>query len=788
LPVLEIGGEKAPFKGLADATVPLYGRSPQWLKSCVNFRVMPGGYLEARGGFDAVKPTGGTASDPISAGIFTGAHEHTMADGYVWTATTGGTVFSANLSQKAYFDLWPTSTLVSDSIYIFSDQKFSRVVFYIGQGSHSGAAPTFAYEYPTISDWTSDAALTTTLTPDFFTTGEQVLEFADPGSAWVPSVRNGVYGYGVRIRVSDVGGGFGRVTQSTQKIFSDWVGTRQIVVSSADATTGTNNGTLKYYGQSSATAASWNSIATDLFSGGHARTRFASYRNLLYMVNGKDQKKWDNNTLVDIGFTAPTVSSFTAASNVAGAGLNGVFKYAISLGYGPAGEWGESDALQSASVVTPADDAVDVTWALTSDTSQVDKIYVYRSVDLSSAQNVSLYSSFPFFRIATLTRNNVGTLPSTYQDTSQAFPFPPVEMDIVTNAPPTKCRFVGVHKNRLFLAGNPQFPGRSWWSDVFEMDAFNQDENFADFTRSTGGELKGVIEFADQMVHFTEDKMWGVSNVDQDQPSINEIANIGCIAPDSVKSSFGYLCWLSRTGVYVWDGQSPPEKVSNNLSFTFGKMTSEKHGKTRAEIHNRLYDIYLIDANNVEVGRFRYDLVTRSWSNLSLGVSAKWGPLCVVTAPPSHADAGVRHPLYGQCSLPASDFAVYLGEYTTQDNGNDYSCSVDVHFGPGGFREFTLERAFAYYAAASGWDTPALQNQTYANSLGDVAGVLTNRTPDSGLDYRRISAVPSEGTGGTADLVVSFVVDSASGGIANQQWLLSVGVEGSGVLPLIGNS
>jgi len=795
LAVLEIGGEKAPFKGLADATVPLYGRSPQWLKSCVNFRVMPGGYLEARGGFEALKPSGGTASDPILAGIYTGAHEHTMADGYVWTATTGGSVFSANLAQRAYFTIWISGAQVDDAIYIFSDQKFSRVVFNIGQGSFfSPTDPTFVYEYPTASDWGSHGALTTTSVPVFNVAGEQVLEFADPGTQWVRSVRNGVYGYGVRIRITDVGSGIGSpVTQADQKVFADWVGARQIYVASADATTSTANGTLKYYGQTTDIAASSNTVSSTLFSGGYARARFASYRNLLFMVNGKDQKRWDNNTLSDMGFVAPTFSTFTAAADAAtGSYVDGVFKYAISLGYGPAGEWGESDAVQSASVATPAGNPVNLAWTFTSDTTLADKVYVYRSVDLSSVpgSNTSLYSSFPFFRIATLTRNAGGSLPSTYQDTSQAFPFPPVEMDIVTNAPPTKCKFIAVHKNRIFLASNPQYPGRSWWSDVFE-EAFNQDENFADFTRSTGGQLTGIVEFADQVVHFTEDKMYGVSNVDQDVPSIYEIANVGCIAPDSIQAGFGYLCWLSRNGVYVWDGQKEPMRVSDNISFTFGKMTYENHGRSRAVIHTRLYDIYLMDSTDTELGRYRYDLVTHSWANVALGATAKWGPLCTVTAPVGHADSGVRHPLYGQCALPASDFAVYLGEYGTMDNDNSYSCSVIIHFGPGAFQEFKLDRAFAYYSVPSvtpGWGTPALDNTTVTNYLGDTAGTLTNRTPDSGLDYKRISAVPSEGTGGTADLDISFLVASTAGGTANRQWLLSVGVEGSGVLPMIGKS
>src|SRR5574342_1358040 len=94
----EIGGERRPFRGYIDP--PIYGRDPGYLINLQNFRVMPGGYLEARGGFEELKPSGGTGADPISAGIYTGAHEHTMPDGYVFTYETTGGTYSANLAQR----------------------------------------------------------------------------------------------------------------------------------------------------------------------------------------------------------------------------------------------------------------------------------------------------------------------------------------------------------------------------------------------------------------------------------------------------------------------------------------------------------------------------------------------------------------------------------------------------------------------------------------------------------------------------------------------------------------
>ena len=756
----------------------MYGRGPGWLKTCQNFRVMPGGYLEARGGHEKIKPSGGTDADPISAGIFTGGHEHTMADGFIWTAATGGTVYSSNVAQRGYFDIWPTTAALNDAVYVGSNVgRFSRVVFYVGQGTYGATNPTIAFEYPTASDWSATTALTTTSTPDFEVTGEQILEFAVP-SDWSLSVRNGVYGYFVRLRISALNDGVStKVTQSTQRVYCDWPGGKQIYVYSANAAAATNNGTLKWYGQSSASVVAWNSVSTSLFSGNFARARFASYRNILYAVNGKEQKRWDNHTLADMGFTAPTSSGATV--NVTAAGnLSGLFGYSIAYGYGPAGEWGESSPLALGDTGAIASKNAVWTLNLTSIPAQAEKIYCYRTTDLTSVPT-SATDSFPRFRIQTLSRDSTGTFPTTFTDNTVAFPFPPVEMDVVTNTPPTRCKFIGVHKNRLFLGSNNQYPGRVWWSDPFEAEAFNTDENFADFTRSTGGRLGGIIEFADQMVCFTEDQMFGIANVDQDVPSIYEIAKVGCIAPDSIQAGFGVLCWLGRNGVYVWDGSEPPQRVSDNTSDTFGTMSFESHGGSRAALYERMYEVDLIDNNNsiVQSDRPRYDLVTRTWNTLTHPSLKLWCPLMVATMPLGHVDANVRHPVYGQADKSGSDYAIYVGNVTTQDAGTSYTLLALAHFGPAGLTESILDKAFCYYYAADGWGTPALSLQNASsNFLGSPTGALTNLTADAALDYTRLSGIPAEGALGSGDILVLFTVTSAASGTVNAQRLLSLGV------------
>ena len=783
------------FLGLTD--LPLYNREAGWCKTLTNWRVRPGGYLEQRGGFDEIKPSGGTASDPISAGIFTGAHEHTMADGYIFTAGTGGTVFSANLAQRAHFEIWSSTVEAQhDAIYIGSTVgQFSRAVLYIGQALVSGgAAQTFTYEYPKAAAWDTDGnaatsgTLTTTSTPTFTATGEQTLEAAIPSDA-VKAVRNGIYGWWFRIRLSAVGGGITTAcrqgatanTLPSQKVYVDWPGAREIYVASANSASGTDNGTLKYYGQTSATDASWNSVSTSLFSGNYPRVRFASYRNLLYFVNGKDQKRWDGNTLANIGFTAPDLTT-TAATAVVGAGTalgDGVWLYAMTYGYGPAGEWGESSSTAIGTAATtvsggPATDAVRLEWAFnTTPGTDVDAIYIYRTPNLASTQ-ASGQAAFPYYRIKTFYRNSAGTLPSgtgasgPHTDETLALPFPPVDLDIATRTPPSRCKYIGVHKNRLFLGGNNQYPGRVWWAQPFQSEAFNTDEDFADFTRSTGGILTGMIEFNDQMVVMTEDQMFGIANVDQDIPSIYVIhPSVGCIAPDSLRTGYGSLMWAARDGIYRWTGEGQPENISNDI-YALQKMSSESHGGARGVIHSQMYDIYFITSGNTELTapRYRYDLVTGAWNTVTIGAAnKKWAPLANVTAPLAHADAGVRHALYGQAALSGTDYGVFLAEMTNQDDGSNFTCTAEVLLGPRGDKLYTVRSVAANYFAgtSSSFGSITLDFGGNSTAIGYpiVAGTSTT---DGSDDYSRVFCSATSRSTGTGDLLarIAAVTQSAT--------------------------
>lgn len=768
------------FLGLSE--LPIHNQPPGKLTLCKNFRVTPDGMLEARGGLEKLQPSGGTATAPISAGIYTGAHEHISPVAWIFRFD-GTSTYTNNLALQAYINYF-SGTAVGNRLYIVSPKKITNIVFLVGTAGTGGY--TILWKY---LDTGGAAQTLTGVTEDFKAAGTRTVTFSSPSDIGLNSVNN-VYGYVYYAEVATAVIST-MPTQKDQRIHINWEGMKEIYLGSSDSAGGAANGTIKRYGQSGTTAV-WTAITTSLTSTSNPRIRFASWRGYLYWVNGYEQKRYNLDSVADIGFTAPTGAVTTATGG--GTGLTGLFHYAVTYGYGAAGELGESNGLQTTATVAPVNQDVTVTLSgLTSVPAKgtVDVIYVYRSVDLSTAAAVSTsYGAFPFYRIKTVTRDANGNFPATTQDNTMRVPQPITTLNPVSNAPPSRCQFIWAHRSRMFFARNHVYPGRVWWTKNFEPESCNQDEDFADLTAGTGGGITAGIEFADQSIVFTEDTMYGITNVDQDQPYIYVIAKgIGCVAADSLRAGYGFLFWLSRGGLYVWDGESAPERVSDDLPLSFNSLSVEAHGGSRAAIYGRLYEVLFVSQSDAVTqaysgARFRFDLATKTWGAPEFSTSDVYiGPLMTVTAPLGHEDYGFRHPLYGKIQSTGSLFHVYVGEFKTVDDGAAISYAARVPIGPAHGQAMTARRAIAVYrvlgGGGGGWTTPAL---AVISGMGDNASASVSGpvATASGVNtFINIAHVQVGTMGGyMADVAVDFSVSSQAGGVANRQHLVGLYLDG----------
>lgn len=793
-----------PFGGLSD--LPAFVLAPGALRTCQNMFLKPGGYLEARGGIDKLRPSGGTATNPISSGVFSGFQEHVNPNAWcrVFDGSAGvGSQYGPNTVFNPMTEYFPSGTAGAngDATYFGADAPFSRIS-QVGGKSASIPGPwttaTVAWEYWNGAAW---SALTMIETPDFNLNTIQAASWNTP-SDWAPNsvgdaLNGNVYLYWVRARLSAVTAYVRGPEVMPPFIMS--VGVKEIYEASMNPATGGATGRLMRYGRSGTTAEHY-AVNTALFSTVPVSTRMASYRGILFLVNGKETKYWDGTRFGNVSLAAPGGgTTATAVGGVGGSLPAGVWRYYVAFGYGRAINrldsgrpddtiYGVSDMTFVGTVTTVLNDAITVDITALTIPAEVDRVYVYRTQNLINV-SAGERSSFPAFVVTGLGRTGVSTFITSVTELTESFAFPTTEGSFTTGTgsrPPDRCRFVSVYQNRLFLASNDDFPGRVWWSKPFKVFNFDQAFGYIDLTRSTGGRLTGMVEFNDQMIVFTEDQVWGLTNVDLDLPQIYPIHNgIGCIAPDSIAVGDGVIMWLSRDGVYMWDGQSGPVRVSNQVDGLLGKQSYDNHGGSRAFIYRRRYWIRLMNLNCTTPGTFYlYDIQNQAWSTMVFGVSNLF-PLGIAHSPPGSADAGYQKPFFGQASLPASNFALYMGETTTQDDSSNYSCIADVHFGIADFKAFKPDRCAFYYQASDGWASPVLSVQNTNGLWTELqAAGLPNLTPNTGSDYSVIQGIFNERITGSSDIVIRFSATTNTGsGTLNGQRLLAGFLTGEVVEP-----
>ena len=825
------------FKGLTD--LPAYDRDPGYLRTLKNLRPRPDGYLEMRGGLERLAPASGTPANPISTGGYLGALDSPTPWGWVRTfnATSGnfelnGAASSANLALHSFILLWPGA--VGDYLLIGADQPFSSVTIYLVRAATYGGGTTFVYEYgvtdpgggpPTYSPLTTSEVFDLTTGVSAATGRATTASWRMP-SNWIPTTEgNAGQGrarkYYIRVRLSAVVGWVQSPRLGFENTHVDWQGMHELFIAGGDPSTGSLNCGLYRYVENVSTA-DWSAISTTLFSGNSARQRMVSYRGVLYLVNGRDQKRFNGIDFSNIGLPAPNVTLVLGvgagpATWTGGAVANLRFRYAVTSGWGSQ-QVAQPDPTAFTQCRTfiptllgesppqfftftggtyPNATAAGVGYVLVADAQQVgfnftpasmpnrevDCLHVYRTDDLSNVPE-SAYESMPYFRIFTIQRDALsGTLlggPGAYQDQRLDFPFPRRELDQTDTTPPPRCKLIWIHKNRNFYASSDRYPARVWWSDPYEPDVVDTDKNYEDFSTEKGGRVTAGAEFLNMALVFTEDQMYGIADVDVDQFQSFPIApGVGCVAPDALAVSNGLAIWPAKDGFYAWNGEGLPRKISKDMDDTFSRMSYEGHGLSWARMHTNQYEVRFISLRGALGSMFRFDLITGKWFEITHGIAASVVPLCAATVPIGHSDYPRVHPIYG--SIPqASDFNVYVGEQTTQDNGNAITCTADIHFGPMGDQHFIPDKAGAYYRAADGWAAPTLAEASTSAVGTDInAGSVGSGNPDPGADYSLVQAGFKQTSSGSQDVVVRFNVTSIANGTLHRQRLLAAFLSGS---------
>lgn len=117
-------------------------------------------------------------------------------------------------------------------------------------------------------------------------------------------------------------------------------------------------------------------------------------------------------------------------------------------------------------------------------------------------------------------------------------------------------QYVVTHKNRLYIAGDPANPSRLYMSDL-GLPASWPALNFIDVDTNDGDKITGIVEHLDALVIFKERSVHVLRGTGpQNYNLVDAHQSKGCVSHWTAISILGRLYYLSRDGVYEFDGKA----------------------------------------------------------------------------------------------------------------------------------------------------------------------------------------------------------------------------------------
>lgn len=116
-------------------------------------------------------------------------------------------------------------------------------------------------------------------------------------------------------------------------------------------------------------------------------------------------------------------------------------------------------------------------------------------------------------------------------------------------------KYVLVHKNRLYICGDPANPSRVYFSDLGSPESFPA-LNFTDINTNDGDVITGMAEHLDSLVIFKERSIHVLRGTGpQNFVMVDSHQSRGTVSHWTIVSIQNHLYYLARDGVYYYDGK-----------------------------------------------------------------------------------------------------------------------------------------------------------------------------------------------------------------------------------------
>ena len=223
----------------------------------------------------------------------------------------------------------------------------------------------------------------------------------------------------------------------------------------------------------------------------------------------------------------------------------------------------------------------------------------------------------------TIANNTATTLTDSDADGAVGAAYPAGD---ATYTPP-KGRFYLINNNRLFIANNPTFPSRIWYSESGSHDVFVTDNYFN--IRPDDGDQITFIKNLLGLLTISKDNTIQKLYTDGATPSSDwEIGDplsfTGCAAPYSAVNTPLGILYLAKDGIYKFTGQYSI-LMSDRVTPIIRNISSSNFSSVWGEYHKNIYYIAYTDGSGGASSNDRvmaYDVLVDAYTTDIMSINA----------------------------------------------------------------------------------------------------------------------------------------------------------------------
>jgi hypothetical protein len=175
-------------------------------------------------------------------------------------------------------------------------------------------------------------------------------------------------------------------------------------------------------------------------------------------------------------------------------------------------------------------------------------------------------------------------------------------------------KYIELHKERLFLAGNGTNPSRLYYTDTGDEEAWGAN-NYIDIAENDNGIIMNIIQLGQWLLVF---KNSGVYRVFGNSLTTFEMSPLpgfpGLIAPRSAVRALGGVIWLSRDGIFYYDGANLTDLNSQNIESLTDAIDGSDLEKVFAYYADEKYFLWYPDDTAYNNTCLVYDFHTKGWA------------------------------------------------------------------------------------------------------------------------------------------------------------------------------